>query len=69
MKREELIMKRRGLNFISDAVAENLDDHSVAVIEQEVDNVAPKIVGILGLHSSCDVNGLRAELVKHCIEY
>lgn len=69
LKREELIMKRRGLNFITDSVAENLDDQSVSVIEQEVDNVAPKIVGILGLNSACDVAGLRTEMVKHCIEY
>lgn len=33
LKREELIMKRRGLNFITDSVAENLDDQSVSVIE------------------------------------
>lgn len=26
MKREELIMKRRGLNFISESVAETMDD-------------------------------------------
>ena len=43
-KREELIMKRRGLNFISDSVAENLEDDSMATIENEVDNIAPKIV-------------------------
>lgn len=26
LKREDLIMKRRGLNFISDAVADTMDD-------------------------------------------
>ena len=69
LKREELIMKRRGLNFISETAAENMDDSTVATLEQEVDNVAPKVVGILGLSSACDVAGLRAEMVKHCIEY
>lgn len=69
LKREELIMKRRGLNFISESVAEKLDEEQVATLENEVDNIAPKIVGILGLSSSCDVKSLRTELVKHCIEY
>jgi len=31
--------------------------------------VAPKIIGILGLNSTCDVSGMRLEMVKHCIEY
>ncbi|CDW72986.1 pre-rrna-processing protein tsr1 homolog [Stylonychia lemnae] len=69
IKREDMIMKRRGLNFVSDQVAESLDDQSVAVLEQEVDNVAPKVVAILGLNSACDVAGMRIEMVKHCIEY
>ena len=62
-------MKRRGLNFISDAVADKLDEEQITTLESEVDNVAPKIVGILGLSASCDVKALRLELVKHCIEY
>jgi len=70
MKREELIMKRRGLNFINEGpVTENLDDEQLATLENEVDNVAPKIVGILGLSETCDVKALRHEMVKHCIEY
>lgn len=70
MKREELIMKRRGLNFINEGpVTENLDDEQLATLENEVDNVAPKIVAILGLSEACDVTGLRYEMVKHCIEY
>jgi hypothetical protein len=70
LKREDLIMKRRGLNFINDGPAtENLDDEQLATLENEVDNVAPKIVGILALNESCDVKGLRHEMVKHCIEY
>ena len=63
-------MKRRGLNFINEGpVTENLDDEQLATLENEVDNVAPKIVGILGLSDTCDVNALRLEMVKHCIEY
>jgi len=50
LKREELIMQRRGLNFINDTVAESLNDESIQIIEHEVDNVAPKIVGILALN-------------------
>lgn len=69
LKREELIMARRGLNFMTDAVADKLDDEQITVVENEVDNIAPKVVGILGLSSSCDVQGLRKELVKHCVEY
>ena len=62
-------MKRRGLNFISEQVASNLDDEQIATLENEVDNIAPKVVGILALSGSCDINGLRIEMVKHCIEY
>jgi hypothetical protein len=38
-------------------------------LENEVDNVAPKIVGILALSDSCDIGGLRKEMVKHCLDY
>ena len=69
LKREELIMKRRGLNFITDSVTDTMDGHSIATLEQEVDNVAPKIVGILALNSSCDVKALRAQMIKYCLEY
>ncbi len=70
MKREELIMKRRGLNFINQGpVTENLDDEQLATLENEVDNVAPKIVALLGLSATCDTSTLRHEMVKHCIEY
>eukprot|EP00349_Pseudokeronopsis_sp_Brazil_P012477 CAMPEP_0202978066 /NCGR_PEP_ID=MMETSP1396-20130829/84623_1 /ASSEMBLY_ACC=CAM_ASM_000872 /TAXON_ID= /ORGANISM="Pseudokeronopsis sp., Strain Brazil" /LENGTH=177 /DNA_ID=CAMNT_0049716931 /DNA_START=135 /DNA_END=668 /DNA_ORIENTATION=- len=60
-------MQRRGLNFISDAVAKDLQEENVAVLEQEVDNVAPKIVGLLGLSASCDIGALKEQLAKHCI--
>jgi hypothetical protein len=70
LKREDLIMKRRGLNFINEGpVTENLDDEQLATLENEVDNVAPKIVGLLGLSETCDIKSLRFEMVKHCVEY
>ena len=62
-------MKRRGLNFITDNTTETMDDEQIATLENEVDNVAPKIVGILALSDSCDISGLRKEMVKHCLEY
>ena len=62
-------MKRRGLNFINENTTENMDDEQIATLENEVDNVAPKIVGVLALSSSCDISGLRKEMVKHCLEY
>jgi hypothetical protein len=68
-KREELIMKRRGLNFISETATERMDDEQVSILESEVDNVAPKVVGILGLSGSCDIPTLRKELVRHSLEY
>jgi len=69
LKREDLIMKRRGLNFINENVADKLDEEQIATLENEVDNVAPKIVGILALSAGCDAKSLRLEMVKHCIEY
>ncbi len=62
-------MKRRGLNFISEQVADQLDEEQINTLENEVDNIAPKIVGILALNSACEVQSLRLELVQHCIEY
>jgi len=52
-------MKRRGLNFITDQHEQNLDEASIDVVEKEVDNVAPKIIGLLGLNSDCDTKILR----------
>ena len=54
-----MLLKRRGLNFITDKHEENLDEESIQICEQEVDNVAPKIVGILGLNESCETAMIR----------
>ena len=49
LRREQLIMERRGLNFLTDAQASQLED--AEAVEQEVDNIAPKVVAILGLNA------------------
>ena len=62
-------MKRRGLNFITENHEQNLDMDSIDTIEKEVDNIAPKIVGILNLGQSSDSKGLRAQMVDYCVNY
>jgi len=52
-------MKRRGLNFITDQHEMQLDEDSINMLEKEVDNVAPKVIGILGLSDSCDTAALK----------
>ena len=42
-------MKRRALNFISDSHVNDLYEHQIESIEQELDNVVPKVIAILGL--------------------
>ena len=54
-KREDLIMKRRGLNFITEHHEELLDQSTISACESQLDNVAPKIVGLLGLGPTVDL--------------
>jgi len=54
-----MILKRRGLNFITENHEQNLDMESINVLEKEVDNIAPKIIGILTLSNTCDSSYLR----------
>ena len=61
-------MKRRGLNFITDQHEMTLDQESIDTIEKEVDNVAPKIIGILALGGTCDTALLKQQLQDHCEE-
>jgi hypothetical protein len=68
-KREDLIMKRRGLNFITDHHEELLDQSTITVCESQLDNVAPKIVALLGLGPTVDLSQVRSSLVKHCLLY
>jgi len=53
------MLKRRGLNFITDQHEQNLDLGSIQTLESEIDNIAPKIVGILPLSEVCDTKYLR----------
>ena len=62
-------MKRRGLNFITENHEQNLDMESIETLEKEVDNIAPKIVGILSLSESCDTTYLRNQMVDYCVDY
>ena len=34
-----------------------------------MDNIAPKIIGILGLSGSCDTKAIRDQLVNHCVDH
>ena len=68
-KREDLLLKRRGLNVITDQHEMNLDEDCINMVEKENDNVAPKIVGILGLSESCDIAKIQASLIDHCVDY
>jgi len=47
----------------------NLDEDCINMVEKENDNVAPKIVGILGLSESCDIAKIQASLIDHCVDY
>lgn len=62
-------MKRRGLNFITENHEQSLDMESIDTIEKEVDNIAPKIVGILCLSEACDSKYLRNQMVDYCVNY
>lgn len=68
-KREDLMLKRRGLNFITDQHEQNLDMASIETLEAEVDNVAPKIVAIMPLSEACDTAYLRKQMVDYCVDY
>mmetsp|Transcript_12923 Transcript_12923/g.21871 ORF Transcript_12923/g.21871 Transcript_12923/m.21871 type:complete len:373 (-) Transcript_12923:1496-2614(-) len=61
-------MKRRGLNFITDCHETNLDPETIAEVEGEVDNVAPKVIGILPLSSHCDTKSIKQQMIDYCLE-
>ena len=54
-----MILARRGLNFVTEHHEANLDQECIEVVEKEVDNVAPKIIGVLGLSESCEIGKIR----------
>ena len=49
IKREDLLMKRRGLNFVTEHHEELLEQDTIQACETQLDNVAPKIVALLSL--------------------
>ena len=67
LKREDLLMKRRGLNFVTEHHEELLSQQTIEACETELDNVAPKIVAILGLSETSDTEQVRNALVKSCL--
>jgi len=68
-KREEMLMKRRGLNFVTEHHEELLDQDVIQMCETELDNVAPKVVALLSLSEDCDTAAVRLALVEHCLMY
>ena len=69
LKREDLLMKRRGLNFVTEHHEELLSQQTIEACENELDNVAPKIVALLNLSASSDTSEIRNALVKECLLY
>ena len=69
LKREEMIMKRRGLNFVTEHHEELLDQDTIQACETQLDNVAPKIVGLLAMSDSVNILEVRNHMVKHCLVY
>ena len=57
-------MKRRGLNFVTEHHDELLSEDTIQTVETQLDNVAPRIVGILGLSESSDTAAIRKCLVS-----
>jgi hypothetical protein len=68
-QREEMIMKRRGLNFVTEHHEELLTRDTIDNCEKHLDNVAPKVVGILAISSTCDNEAIRRKLIEECVEY
>jgi hypothetical protein len=69
IKHEEMLMKRRGLNFVTEHHEELLEQTVIQACETQLDNVAPKIVALVGLGADCDTQQIRQALVEHCIQY
>ena len=62
-------MKRRGLNFVTDQHEMNLDEDCIETMEKETDNIAPKVIAILGLSANCDTSILKEQLIEYCEDY
>ena len=64
-----MLMKRRGLNFVTEHHEELLDQQVIEACETQLDNVAPKIVAILGLSESANTEEVRNALVRSCLVF
>ena len=64
-----MLMKRRGLNFVTEHHEELLEQQTIEACEEQLDNVAPKVVAILSLSDSGDTNEVRNALVRQCLIY
>lgn len=62
-------MKRRGLNFVTEHHDEFLSESTITQVEEQLDNVAPKIVALLALGESVDTSQVRNALVSQCLVY
>ncbi len=69
LKREDMLMKRRGLNFVTEHREELLSQQTIEACETQLDNVAPKVVAILGLSESSDTESVRNALVRSCLVF
>lgn len=58
-KREEMLMKRRGLNFVTEHHEELLPQTVIQACEEQLDNVAPKVVALVGLSEDSDTQQVR----------
>lgn len=67
LKREELLMKRRGLNFVTEHHEELVPQETIEAVESQLDNVAPKVIAILSLSESGDTEAVRNALVRSCL--
>ena len=64
-----MLMKRRGLNFVTEHHDELLTEETLQAVEEQLDNVAPRIIAILGLSASSDTAAVRNHLVQQCLVY
>ena len=54
-----MLMKRRGLNFVTEHHEQLLEQDTIQACEQQLDNVAPKVISLLGVGESCDLQAVR----------
>ena len=62
-----MLMKRRGLNFVTEHHEELLSQQTIEACEAQLDNVAPKVVAILSLSETGNTEQVREALVRQCL--